>query len=64
MSVRAIESYRKHLERQTSKIDRKFEEQEAELKRAGSGNLWSNKLTKPNSPKLRSLERSRLKKYA
>ena len=30
----------------------------------GSGQLWQNRLTRPSSPKLRSLERSRLKTYA
>ena len=64
LSVRAIESYRKHLERQNSRHERKVEEQEAERRRPGSGNLWQYRLTRPSSPKLRSLERSKLKQYA
>ena len=60
-SVRAMQSYQKHMERQTAKLDRKLEA-EAELKRRpGSGNNWQNRLTRPVSPKLRSLERSTLK---
>ena len=62
-SVRAIESYHKHLERQMVKLDKKLEAEEDQKKRPGSGNLWQNRLTKPSSPKLRSLERSRLKTY-
>ena len=46
------------------KIEKKIEAEQAEKKRPGSGNLWRYKLTQPASPKLRSLERSRLKEYA
>ena len=62
-SVRAIQSYQKHMERQTAKFERQIEAEETQKRRPGSGNLWQNRLTRPTSPKLRSLERSRLKNY-
>ena len=44
-SIRAIESYQKHLERQTARFERIIEAEEAEKRRPGSGNLWTSQIT-------------------
>ena len=40
MSVRAVESYNKHMERQNARLDRKFEAEDRDNRRPGSGMLW------------------------
>ena len=54
----------KHIQRQQQSKLKSLEYQNRKAKMAGSGNLWSNVVTKPQSPRLLSKDRMQVKQYA